>query len=47
MSFVTRSLVNPNSDRIGRAWQLWAAQVDDQNAGLYVNDLRGSAPPAP
>ncbi|KIJ35435.1 hypothetical protein M422DRAFT_262396 [Sphaerobolus stellatus SS14] len=28
---------------LGRAWQLWVAQVD--NAGLYVNDLRPSTAP--
>ncbi|KAF7335830.1 Arad-like aldolase/epimerase [Mycena venus] len=30
---------------VGRAWSLWAQQVD--NAGLYVNDLRNGAPPSP
>ncbi|KAJ6553550.1 arad-like aldolase/epimerase [Mycena vulgaris] len=30
---------------VGRAWALWAQQVD--NAGLYVNDLRNGAVPAP
>ncbi|KAJ7666312.1 arad-like aldolase/epimerase [Mycena rosella] len=30
---------------VGRAWALWASQVD--NAGLYVNDLRHGAPPSP
>ncbi|KAF7312001.1 Arad-like aldolase/epimerase [Mycena indigotica] len=30
---------------VGRAWALWAAQVD--GAALYVNDLRRHAPPAP
>ncbi|KAF8953605.1 arad-like aldolase/epimerase [Flammula alnicola] len=29
---------------LGRAWQLWVAQVD--TAGLYVNDLRASTAPA-
>jgi len=29
---------------LGRAWQLWVAQVD--NAGLYVNDLRPSTAPS-
>ncbi|KZS86938.1 arad-like aldolase/epimerase [Sistotremastrum niveocremeum HHB9708] len=25
---------------VGRAWQLWQAQVDLQGSGLYINDLR-------
>ncbi|KAJ7116606.1 class II aldolase and Adducin N-terminal domain-containing protein [Mycena epipterygia] len=30
---------------VGRAWSLWALQVD--KAGLYVNDLRNGAAPSP
>ncbi|KAJ7470813.1 arad-like aldolase/epimerase [Mycena latifolia] len=30
---------------VGRAWALWAQQVD--HAGLYVNDLRNGAAPSP
>ncbi|KAJ7352261.1 arad-like aldolase/epimerase [Mycena albidolilacea] len=30
---------------VGRAWSMWAQQVD--HAGLYVNDLRNGAAPAP